>query len=62
MKDHFIPGLKASELFYHEVVHPILDEHFPGLKHAAGKVPAFDLLKRGGRVYAVTIINASPNP
>ncbi len=38
MKDHFIPGLKASELFYHEVVHPILDEHFPGLKHAAGKL------------------------
>ena len=38
MKDHFIPGLKAAELFYHEVVHPILDEHFPGLKHAAGKL------------------------
>ncbi len=31
----FIPGLKLSELFYHEAVKPILERDFPDLKHSA---------------------------
>jgi hypothetical protein len=34
----FIPGLKLSELFYHEVVRPILEHHFPGLPHSAALI------------------------
>jgi hypothetical protein len=34
----FIPGLKLSELFYHETVHPILDAHFPRQAHAAALI------------------------
>jgi hypothetical protein len=40
----FIPGLELSELFYHEVVRPILDERFSGLIHSAG------LIGRGSEV------------
>ncbi len=32
----FMPGLELSERFYREVVRPLLDRHFPGLRHAAG--------------------------
>ncbi len=32
----FIPGLKLNEMFYNDVVQPILDEHFPKLAHSAG--------------------------
>lgn len=35
MGDGFLPGLKLGEAFYREVVRPLLDEHFPGLPHAA---------------------------
>lgn len=34
----FIPGLKLNELFYHEVVKPILDAEFPGLVHTAARL------------------------
>jgi hypothetical protein len=34
----FIPGLKLSELFYGEVVRPILKHHFPGLKYSAALI------------------------
>jgi hypothetical protein len=34
----FIPGLKLSEIYYHEAVRPILDQHFPGLAHAAALI------------------------
>ncbi|MEM7029982.1 MAG: DUF4037 domain-containing protein [Chloroflexota bacterium] len=34
----FIPGLKLSELFYQEVVQPILDQHFPNLVYSAGLI------------------------
>jgi len=34
----FIPGLKLSELFYHEAVRPLLDRHFPGLPHSAALI------------------------
>ncbi|MCI0398358.1 MAG: DUF4037 domain-containing protein [Chloroflexi bacterium] len=34
----FIPGLKLCEQFYWEAVRPILDVHFPGLRHAAGRL------------------------
>lgn len=34
----FIPGLKLSELFYHEAVRPLLDAQFPGLAHAAALI------------------------
>lgn len=38
MLDHptFIPGLKLSELFYQEVIKPILEAEFPDLKYSAG--------------------------
>lgn len=34
----FIPGLKLSELFYIEVVKPILESEFPNLKYSAGLI------------------------
>ena len=34
----FIPGLKLSELFYTEVVMPILDSEFPNLRYSAGLI------------------------
>lgn len=35
---HFIPGLELSRRFYAELVHPLLDAHFPGLPHAAALI------------------------
>jgi len=32
----FVPGLELSERYYREVVRPLLDRHFPGLRYAAG--------------------------
>src|SRR4051812_30962020 len=34
-KSKFIPGLKLSELFYHEAVKPILDQEVPALTYSA---------------------------
>ncbi|MHB0998286.1 MAG: DUF4037 domain-containing protein [Armatimonadota bacterium] len=34
----FIPGLKLCEIFYHEVIQPILDRRFPALIHSAGRL------------------------
>ena len=34
----FIPGLKLSEFFYVEVVRPLLDTHFPNLRHSAALI------------------------
>lgn len=34
----FIPGLKLSELFYHEVVQPILATNFPALQYSAALI------------------------
>src|SRR5512133_3705632 len=34
----FIPGIQLSEAYYREAVRPILDAHFPGLKHSAALV------------------------
>ncbi|MGD8544713.1 MAG: DUF4037 domain-containing protein, partial [Candidatus Bathyarchaeota archaeon] len=34
----FIPGLRLSELFYKEVVSPILKAEFPNLKYSAGLI------------------------
>jgi hypothetical protein len=34
----FIPGLKLSRLYYWEVVRPLLDQHYPGLQHAAALI------------------------
>lgn len=34
----FTPGLKLNELFYHEIVRPILRRHFPGVPHAAARL------------------------
>ena len=31
----FVPGLELGRRFYAEVVRPLLDEDFPGLRHAA---------------------------
>lgn len=38
MTNDFIPGLKLSELFYQEVVQPLLDTHFPNLHHSAALI------------------------
>ena len=32
----FIPGLRLSELYYHEVVHPLLASNLPNLQYSAG--------------------------
>lgn len=34
----FIPGLKLSELYYHEAIQPLLENHFPGLAHSAALI------------------------
>jgi hypothetical protein len=34
----FIPGLKLSELYYHEAVRPLLDHSFPGMPHSAALI------------------------
>lgn len=36
----FIPGLKLSELFYKEIIEPILRENFPGLEYSAALLGA----------------------
>ncbi|MCB0058155.1 MAG: DUF4037 domain-containing protein, partial [Caldilineaceae bacterium] len=38
MDDVFLPGLKLGEAFYTEAVRPLLDEHFPNLRHAAALI------------------------
>lgn len=41
----FIPGLRLSELFYGEVVRPILEREFPGLAYSAALIgPGSDVL------------------
>lgn len=35
---NFIPGLELCERYYAELVHPLLDRHFPGLQHAAALI------------------------
>lgn len=37
-KPDFIPGLLLNESFYHEIVGPLLEKHFPELKYSAGLV------------------------
>ncbi len=44
MSTTFIPGITLCAQFYQEAVRPILDVHFPGLKHAAA------LIGRGSEV------------
>ena len=34
----FVPGLDLGEKFYNEVVDPLLDEHFPGLRYDAALI------------------------
>jgi hypothetical protein len=34
----FLPGLRLAETFYRGAVRPLLDEHFPGLPHAAALI------------------------
>lgn len=36
----FLPGLDLSRILYEEAVRPLLDEAFPGLRHAAARVGA----------------------
>nr|MDO8114900.1 DUF4037 domain-containing protein [Candidatus Sigynarchaeota archaeon] len=40
----FIPGLTLSEMFFHEIVKPIMDRHYPSLQYAAA------LIGRGSEV------------
>ena len=44
MEPNFIPGLTLSKQFYWEVLRPILDAHYPGLRHSAA------LLGKGSEV------------
>lgn len=37
-KPKFIPGLKLNEMFYREVVGPLMKKNFPNLKYSAGVV------------------------
>ncbi|OIO22581.1 hypothetical protein AUJ65_05865 [Candidatus Micrarchaeota archaeon CG1_02_51_15] len=42
---NFIKGKKLSELFFKEIVEPILKEHYPNLKYSAGLLgPGSDVL------------------
>ena len=34
----WIPGMELSRRFFHEAVEPILTEHFPDLRYAAGLI------------------------
>ncbi|MFE9889759.1 hypothetical protein [Streptomyces scopuliridis] len=34
----FLPGLELSRILYEEAVRPLLDDAFPGLRHAAARV------------------------
>ena len=34
----FIPGLRLSEIFYHEAVKPLLEEYFPGMAYTAARL------------------------
>lgn len=34
----FVPGIDLSQRFYWEAVRPLLDQHYPGLEHAAGLI------------------------
>ena len=36
----FIPGLELCGLFYEDAVRPIMERHFPGLAHGAGRLEA----------------------
>ena len=38
MATALLPGLKLSEAFYHEAIRPLLEQHFPGLPHAAALI------------------------
>lgn len=38
MSPTFVSGLELSRLFYTDAVLPILDRHYPGLPHAAGRI------------------------
>ena len=40
MKTNFIPGIELSALFYQEIISPILDRNFPGLRHSAALIGA----------------------
>jgi len=44
-KKRFIPGLVLNEGYYHDLIKPILAEHFPNLKYAACRIgPCSDVL------------------
>ena len=34
----FIPGMKLSQKYYFEIVQPIINQYFPGLKYSAGLI------------------------
>lgn len=40
MTTNFIPGLKLSRLFYNEIISPVLDRGFPGMRHSAALIGA----------------------
>jgi hypothetical protein len=40
MTTNFIPGLELSRLFYNEIIKPILDLSFPGMRHSAALLGA----------------------
>lgn len=45
MPPTFVPGLVLCRAFYHDVVRPLLDREFPGLRYAAARIgPGSDVL------------------
>ncbi|HEV7980130.1 DUF4037 domain-containing protein [Amycolatopsis sp.] len=38
MEPAFVPGLRLSERYYREAVEPLLDKHFPALRHTAARI------------------------
>jgi len=40
MTANFIPGLKLSNLFYSEIIKPILDLNFPDIQYSAALIGA----------------------
>jgi hypothetical protein len=38
MERAFVPGLRLSERYYREAVEPLLDKHFPALRHTAARI------------------------
>ncbi|WP_041254436.1 hypothetical protein [Frankia sp. EAN1pec] len=69
MPPRFLPGLQLCRLFYTEAVRPLLEQAFPGLRHAAARVgPGSEVLgfDNSGRLPPLRVFDFAndllPNP